>query len=101
MTQRPIPEPLYPCAHEACAEERTWPADDLFWSEKVEGWVCDICRCDDPTHEDEQTGSSLSDEIQAQQEQQTAKLQRLREIAECNDPGAIGLRPGEAVKENS
>jgi hypothetical protein len=41
MNTKPLPEPLYGCYR--CACEYSWPADDLFWSEKTDSWVCDNC----------------------------------------------------------
>ena len=41
---RPIPQALYPC--EYCADEYSWPADDLYWSEIDQAWVCDACWSD-------------------------------------------------------
>jgi hypothetical protein len=40
-SDKPLPEPLYGCAY--CADEYSWPASDLFWSEKTKSWVCDNC----------------------------------------------------------
>ena len=42
----PIPTALYPCMLEGCAEEHTWPAEDLQWTvfgDGEEGWLCTIC----------------------------------------------------------
>ena len=49
---RPLPRPLYGCAEEACAENQSWPEDDLFWVSKPtwyhdvvgdDGWYCVEC----------------------------------------------------------
>jgi hypothetical protein len=41
----PLPKALYSCKY--CAEEYSWPADDLNWSSVVSGWVCNNCWCGD------------------------------------------------------
>lgn len=41
MSHKKIPEPLYPCKF--CSDERSWSAEDLYWSELDEGWVCEVC----------------------------------------------------------
>ena len=56
---KPIPEPVYPCKY--CADEYSWPASDLNWSELDEAWVCDLC-WDDRDIEEEK-GVCLADEI--------------------------------------
>jgi hypothetical protein len=33
-----LPEALYPCVH--CKDDYSWPAEDLCWSGKLQGWVC-------------------------------------------------------------
>ena len=64
---RPIPEALYPCVH--CAEDYSWPASDLNWSDIDKGWVCDMCWDDRDTNWDgedcieKEKGISLSEEI--------------------------------------
>jgi hypothetical protein len=64
---RPIPEALYPCVH--CAEDYSWPASDLNWSDVDEGWVCDMCWDDRETNWDgddyieKDKGISLAEEI--------------------------------------
>lgn len=79
MTQKPIPRPLYPCKY--CSDERTWPAEDLFWSELDQDWVCDFCWDDrgytreDGTPLNEPMGISLADEIKC----------RYQNMAETND----------------
>lgn len=37
----PLPRALYSCKY--CAEDYSWPADDLNWSSLVNGWVCNHC----------------------------------------------------------
>jgi hypothetical protein len=39
----PIPACLYSCSNDGCAEERTWPASDLYWVPAWHGWFCDYC----------------------------------------------------------
>ena len=39
----PIPQSLYSCADDACAEERSWPAEDLYWIPGWGGWYCPLC----------------------------------------------------------
>jgi hypothetical protein len=56
-----IPEPLYPCKY--CADEYSWHAKDLHWSEESQDWVCEECW--EYSEECEQ-GISLADEIKAQ-----------------------------------
>lgn len=66
---KPIPSPLYSCLH--CREEYSWPAEDLFWSEIEQGWICHMCwddRCtwgDDDDDQHEQRGISLAKEMKA------------------------------------
>lgn len=48
----PIPHCLYSCAEDSCAEERTWPASDLYWVPDLQGWYCELCLDDmDERHE--------------------------------------------------
>ena len=56
---KPIPKPVYPCKY--CANEYSWPATDLFWSNQDQDWVCDDC-WDDRDIEEEK-GVCLADEI--------------------------------------
>lgn len=39
----PIPHALYSCATDHCAEERTWPAEDLVWVPDRKGFYCTYC----------------------------------------------------------
>ena len=39
----PIPHCLYSCATDSCAEERSWPATDLYWVPAWGGWYCKLC----------------------------------------------------------
>lgn len=41
---KPIPKALYPCKY--CAEDYSWPPEDLCWSEIDQAWVCDECWSD-------------------------------------------------------
>ena len=59
-----LPEPLYCCANNDCCAEYTWPAEDLHWSDRCEGWYCDNCWDVEPLCDDEQ-GVSLADELTA------------------------------------
>ena len=43
MAVMKIPDPLYPCAFEACAAEVSYPADMLHWSNKEASWYCETC----------------------------------------------------------
>jgi len=67
---RPIPEALYPCVH--CAEDHSWPATDLNWSDVDQGWVCDLCWDDRESNWDgedyieKDKGISLAEEIKRQ-----------------------------------
>jgi hypothetical protein len=42
---RRIPRALYSCQH--CAEDYSWPAEDLYWSDITNAWVCENCWEDD------------------------------------------------------
>ena len=57
---KPIPKPLYPCLH--CAEDYSWPASDLNWSEVETGWVCHECW--DERDFEEKVGVCLADELE-------------------------------------
>ena len=41
----PIPTAYYPCLHDYCAEEASYPPDRLFWVDDSEtkGWLCENC----------------------------------------------------------
>jgi hypothetical protein len=41
MTEKPLPEPYYPCAD--CYEDYSWRASELYWSEQLEDWYCENC----------------------------------------------------------
>jgi hypothetical protein len=71
---KPLPDPLYACAY--CADEYSWPPEDLFWSENTKSWVCDNCWEGVDEHwEDDRTapgyqkvverGITLSDELKS------------------------------------
>lgn len=92
---RHIPKPLYPCMH--CAEEYSWPAEDLSWSKREMGWVCDLCWDDRDVNWDgddcidEDKGISLAEELNRQNRllydiaQLRADCDRLRaELDEAN-----------------
>lgn len=57
----PIPRALYPCNQ--CFEECSWPAQDLYWSEKAKMWICAQCWSDEDYGE---RGTSLAEEINRQ-----------------------------------
>jgi hypothetical protein len=57
----PIPEALYSCKH--CREDYSWPAADLFWSDREKAWVCTEC-WDHEGHG--QRGTTLQAEIMRQ-----------------------------------
>lgn len=64
--KKPIPEPLYGC--EICYEDHSWPAEDLFWSDALEGWCCENCWDDVDEHWKSDSelidhGICLSDEL--------------------------------------
>ena len=64
---KPLPQAFYPCRH--CADDRTWLATDLFWSEAEQDWVCDPCWAEaEPRweHRHEPYGVSLQSEIKRQ-----------------------------------
>ena len=44
-----------------CADDASWPAADLFWSEAENGWVCSNCW--DERDIDEDAGISLEREL--------------------------------------
>ena len=62
--KKKIPDPLYPCKF--CYEEYSWPAEDLFWSEKEQAWVCDYCR-GDQVHGEPFPNWSLAQELTARE----------------------------------
>jgi len=41
MTEKPIPQAFYKCFF--CGDECFYPANELFWSEVFQAWICDIC----------------------------------------------------------
>ena len=45
--RKAIRGPLFSCAIQGCAEEFSWPPDDLFWCEPPDdlgpGWFCTNC----------------------------------------------------------
>ena len=58
----PIPEALYSCGVRFCAEETSYPANMLFWSQRFGRWFCEDCWRD--WHADgEEIGTSLADEL--------------------------------------
>lgn len=65
MSEKKLPDPLYSCAE--CYEEHSWPAGDLFWSEPLQDWFCDLCwdMPDEHWRGDEtiDRGISLADEL--------------------------------------
>ena len=63
MSERPIPQPRYCCARPDCCADNTWTADELWWSERKQGFYCDNCWDYDTELEDEDKGDSLADEL--------------------------------------
>ena len=67
MTEKPIPDALYPCT--ICHDDYSWPAADLYWSEHLRDWCCHMCWSQ--AHEefsgerDPDYGICLADEIKA------------------------------------
>lgn len=45
--------------YQGCAEECSYPADMLFWSEEEQCWLCDCCW----TMASEERGISLAEEL--------------------------------------
>jgi len=64
MSDQPTfkPSPSYPCAH--CSEDYSWSAEELYWSDRRDNWVCEMCWSqpyDDGDHEtEEEKGVRLS-----------------------------------------
>jgi hypothetical protein len=71
----PIPRAIYPCLHEHCAEQVSYPPDMLFWADDGEtrGWLCDNCWDEHDWNEGEipPKGISLEKEIIRQQNPST------------------------------
>ena len=62
MSERPLPAPHYCCANNDCCAEVTWPAEDLWWSDKLSDWYCDDCWCCNENLEEDK-GISLAEEL--------------------------------------
>lgn len=63
---KPLPNPAYPCS--VGYEEYSWPADELYWSDRLQNWYCDNCWDEMPEHwigdgEVVKPGISLADEL--------------------------------------
>lgn len=58
---RPLPKALYSCCH--CETEYSWPAEDLFWADALERWVCREC-WDCERHGEQ--GETLADAVKKQ-----------------------------------
>ena len=62
-----IPEPLYSCANESCADYYSFHADMMFFVAGRDAWYCEICLTDweeseyilDVSH-DEETGEDVA-----------------------------------------
>ena len=43
----PLPSPSFPCGHQVCAEEASYPPDMLYWFDgnetELSGWYCEFC----------------------------------------------------------
>lgn len=48
-----IPQALFSCSQYLCAEEFSYPAEDLYWFDKEKRWVCANCFYSIPEPEDE------------------------------------------------
>ena len=61
----PIPDAMYSCGVRFCAEEMSYTADMLFWSQRFGRWFCADCWRD--WHADGvEKGISLAEEIERQ-----------------------------------
>ena len=72
---KPIPEPVYPCKY--CADEYSWPATDLFWSNQDQDWICDDCWDDRDfmtASSGEEKGVCLADEIKKSEAKHDAEM---------------------------
>jgi hypothetical protein len=58
---KPIPRALFSCA--ICAEDYSWPAEDLFWNKATAEWICLECWYDNAMGD---KGISLAEEIENQ-----------------------------------
>jgi len=59
---KPLPTPLYGCKH--CREDVSLEADELYWSELEQGWVCADCwSLRYPPEKNEVFGVSLAQEL--------------------------------------
>jgi Fe-S-cluster-containing dehydrogenase component len=54
MAEKPIPQALYGCHF--CSEECSYYANELFWSEVFQAWVCASCWDKQDKHWDHDTG---------------------------------------------
>lgn len=77
------PDALYPCKY--CRDEYSWPADDLYWSEKSKAWVCSNCWDDE--HDGENRGIRLDEHMKGRAEREltsanTARIEAEAKIAE-------------------
>jgi hypothetical protein len=63
----PVPEALYSCGCKGCAEQVSYPADMLWWSERRKNWHCDSCWWEFQSCEEkpEEKGISLKDYLEA------------------------------------
>ena len=66
------PKPLYPCMFRHCAEEFSWPAEDLTWVPHLGGWVCDNCWADN--HTDHELGPTLDKYLAGQVDSRIKEL---------------------------
>jgi len=63
MSERPLPTPYYCCANFDCCVEHTLPAEDLWWSDRKQGYYCDDCWCCDDELAADDKGDSLAEEL--------------------------------------
>ncbi len=71
MAERPIPRALYGCHF--CGDEYSHPADELFWSESFQSWVCDSCWDDRDEHWEIGNGASRKHRISLEEELRNRK----------------------------
>lgn len=38
-----LQKPLFSCSNKYCQEDRSYYADQLFWYDKEERWLCEFC----------------------------------------------------------
>ena len=78
-----MPPPVYGCAMDGCAEEATWPAEDIQWVR--DGFYCDACRDYlEPPPGDDEYGPTLAKVLAAvEAEDAEASIKEAASIAEA------------------